>query len=125
MIRRPPRSTRTDTLFPYTTLFRSPRLPGLFDQNPQPEPAQPAAAAATAVARQTEEAEEEPANAEDPTDKAQSHSASRTTHRDGPRPGRSDPPKTPPPPDPDTGTRTTARQEAVTEQRRQPSGEYE
>src|SRR3546814_8401598 len=33
MIRRPPRSTRTDTLFPYTTLFRSqrafaPRCPG-------------------------------------------------------------------------------------------------
>src|SRR3546814_3898018 len=29
MIRRPPRSTRTDTLFPYTTLFRSPaRLEG-------------------------------------------------------------------------------------------------
>src|SRR3546814_7520415 len=37
MIRRPPRSTRTDTLFPYTTLFRSrrpqqqssgPELPG-------------------------------------------------------------------------------------------------
>src|SRR3546814_5256130 len=26
MIRRPPRSTRTDTLFPYTTLFRSPFL---------------------------------------------------------------------------------------------------
>src|SRR3546814_12925524 len=26
MIRRPPRSTRTDTLFPYTTLFRSPHL---------------------------------------------------------------------------------------------------
>src|SRR3546814_5059359 len=26
MIRRPPRSTRTDTLFPYTTLFRSQRL---------------------------------------------------------------------------------------------------
>src|SRR3546814_21119044 len=25
MIRRPPRSTRTDTLFPYTALFRSPR----------------------------------------------------------------------------------------------------
>src|SRR3546814_4425544 len=32
MIRRPPRSTRTDTLFPYTTLFRS-RLPfGAFSQ---------------------------------------------------------------------------------------------
>src|SRR3546814_14066561 len=31
MIRRPPRSTRTDTLFPYTTLFRSQarRLAGL------------------------------------------------------------------------------------------------
>src|SRR3546814_5799039 len=28
MIRRPPRSTRTDTLFPYTTLFRS-AAPGL------------------------------------------------------------------------------------------------
>src|SRR3546814_254132 len=26
MIRRPPRSTRTDTLFPYTTLFRSPQF---------------------------------------------------------------------------------------------------
>src|SRR3546814_3525770 len=41
MIRRPPRSTRTDTLFPYTTLFRSqqfgvdaervPQLIGLLD----------------------------------------------------------------------------------------------
>src|SRR3546814_8117919 len=27
MLRRPPRSTRTDTLFPYTTLFLSDRLP--------------------------------------------------------------------------------------------------
>src|SRR3546814_20544204 len=26
MLRRPPESTRTDTLFPYTTLFRSPAL---------------------------------------------------------------------------------------------------
>src|SRR3546814_13698762 len=37
MIRRPPRSTRTDTLFPYTTLFRSLGVPaetllGLFGQ---------------------------------------------------------------------------------------------
>src|SRR3546814_7424749 len=33
MIRRPPRSTRTDTLFPYTTLFRSlvpTTMPALF-----------------------------------------------------------------------------------------------
>src|SRR3546814_14656823 len=29
MIRRPPRSTRTDTLFPYTTLFRSLAILGL------------------------------------------------------------------------------------------------
>src|SRR3546814_20716372 len=29
MIRRPPRSTRTDTLFPYTTLFRSVEGEGL------------------------------------------------------------------------------------------------
>src|SRR3546814_16317329 len=28
MIRRPPRSTRTDTLFPYTTLFRSRQVAG-------------------------------------------------------------------------------------------------
>src|SRR3546814_16291121 len=43
MIRRPPRSTRTDTLFPYTTLFRAPYkypkrilagsgMPGSFDE---------------------------------------------------------------------------------------------
>src|SRR3546814_1126706 len=31
MIRRPPRSTRTDTLFPYTTLFRS--VQGAFVQD--------------------------------------------------------------------------------------------
>src|SRR3546814_9038749 len=32
MIRRPPRSTRTDTLFPYTTLFRSGRARTLHRQ---------------------------------------------------------------------------------------------
>src|SRR3546814_16649416 len=46
MIRRPPRSTRTDTLFPYTTLFRS---RGRYDPAAQPaaavraRPARPAA----------------------------------------------------------------------------------
>src|SRR3546814_13538336 len=35
MIRRPPRSTRTDTLFPYTTLFRS-----LVDAQPCPAAAE-------------------------------------------------------------------------------------
>src|SRR3546814_6962808 len=33
MIRRPPRSTRTDTLFPYTTLFRSSPLGHAFDRH--------------------------------------------------------------------------------------------
>src|SRR3546814_3621742 len=36
MIRRPPRSTRTDTLFPYTTLFRSLRNRGRDDLHPAP-----------------------------------------------------------------------------------------
>src|SRR6056297_2567453 len=41
MIRRPPRSTRTDTLFPYTTLFRSlererDQRSVLFENNPDP-----------------------------------------------------------------------------------------
>src|SRR3546814_4258984 len=50
MIRRPPRSTRTDTLFPYTTLFRShaaslrPGMPVHVDElgvgTPLPQPAQ-------------------------------------------------------------------------------------
>src|SRR3546814_5207100 len=35
MIRRPPRSTRTDTLFPYTTLFRSHR------SGAEPQPVHP------------------------------------------------------------------------------------
>src|SRR3546814_5099871 len=39
-IRRPPRSTRTDTLFPYTTLFRSlRRLPVRAGADPQAAPA--------------------------------------------------------------------------------------
>src|SRR3546814_20029411 len=37
IMRRPPRSTRTDTLFPYTTLFRSLALPGhAAERVPQP-----------------------------------------------------------------------------------------
>src|SRR3546814_6150024 len=38
MIRRPPRSTRTDTLFPYTTLFRSVRNHGAYAVDPQEQP---------------------------------------------------------------------------------------
>src|SRR3546814_20858260 len=36
MIRRPPRSTRTDTLFPYTTLFRSDDV-GRVEAAPEPD----------------------------------------------------------------------------------------
>src|SRR3546814_8549304 len=36
IIRRPPRSTRTDTLFPYTTLFRSPHIPRQWRRRLQP-----------------------------------------------------------------------------------------
>src|SRR3546814_13149399 len=39
MIRRPPRSTRTDTLFPYTTLFRSARGVATFYAAQGPTPA--------------------------------------------------------------------------------------
>src|SRR3546814_14537550 len=60
MIRRPPRSTRTDTLFPYTTLFRSRgdgrgrrqlragRLRGTSSQHRHPRPLREPAAAVAA-----------------------------------------------------------------------------
>src|SRR3546814_5255691 len=38
MIRRPPRSTRTDTLFPYTTLFRSIRHNAIAQKQSQSRP---------------------------------------------------------------------------------------
>src|SRR3546814_8137416 len=42
MIRRPPRATRTDTLFPYTTLFRSPsRSADAPPRSWRPAPTQP------------------------------------------------------------------------------------
>src|SRR3546814_12437509 len=41
MIRRPPRSTRTDTLFPYTTLFRSRLVARRQDQPHRPPPLRP------------------------------------------------------------------------------------
>src|SRR3546814_1038950 len=40
MIRRPPRSTRTDTLFPYTTLFRSEAFAKLALAHPAKDPTQ-------------------------------------------------------------------------------------
>src|SRR3546814_10786448 len=45
MVRRPPMSTRTDTLFPYTTLFRSclgpPQPPGKLVKRRQPKAVRP------------------------------------------------------------------------------------
>src|SRR3546814_19209718 len=38
MIRRPPRSTRTDTLFPYTTLFRSEAVQTVMRRHGLPNP---------------------------------------------------------------------------------------
>src|SRR3546814_10329406 len=49
MIRRPPRSTRTDTLFPYTTLFRSLRWPGAWVRRTSGPPSPREAAGAVAV----------------------------------------------------------------------------
>src|SRR3546814_6975870 len=46
MILRPPRSTRTDTLFPYTTLFRS-RNPGARCHGRKRSPTPPASSAAS------------------------------------------------------------------------------
>src|SRR3546814_7770471 len=53
MIRRPPRSTRTDTLFPYPTLFRSPLCGGKCLRNHLP-PEDPADSAGTALATPTQ-----------------------------------------------------------------------
>src|SRR3546814_11171377 len=50
MIRRPPRSTRTSTLFPYTTLFRSHRSAPV-----TPRPASPIDRNAASVARRSQD----------------------------------------------------------------------
>src|SRR3546814_13029037 len=52
MLRRPPRSTRTDTLFPYTTLFRSPprvAAPRRASRTPRTHPSPPARPTAPAL----------------------------------------------------------------------------
>src|SRR3546814_3921592 len=57
MIRRPPRSTRTDTLFPYTTLFRSCRCrtDSAARSTAQTAPRPPSAAIAPCPANRSEE----------------------------------------------------------------------
>src|SRR3546814_8212090 len=56
MIRRPPISTRTDTLFPYTTLFRSREYPQLLPREHQPAPRQRARQRVGLVAGEYDEA---------------------------------------------------------------------
>src|SRR3546814_15211374 len=51
MIRRPPRSTRTDPLFPYTTLFRSTMADGIACRVPVPEAVSIIAAGADRIVR--------------------------------------------------------------------------
>src|SRR3546814_11885146 len=63
MIRRPPRSTRTDTPFPYTTLFRSDE-PAVEEQGEEEEEALVLADVAPVVSE--EEAEEDPAEESEP-----------------------------------------------------------
>src|SRR3546814_14543535 len=82
MRRLPPRSTRTDTLFPYTTLFRSAKGPdelaaekaaeeaaAMAEAEPEPAPT-PKPARAAEKAKQPKKAA--PALTEDPADKADS-----------------------------------------------------
>src|SRR3546814_2643964 len=73
MIRRPPRSTRTDTLFPYTTLFRS---LGLFSARGIIAVLGPAAAtsvvAAGAACAESADAASPPARSEEHTSELQS-----------------------------------------------------
>src|SRR3546814_10331581 len=82
MIRRPPRSTRTDTLFPYTTLFRSLKITfrQLFDELPTlralaeyidsqlPPEVPPAANPATVTTPATPQRVESPAQPAAPAD---------------------------------------------------------
>src|SRR3546814_6160427 len=55
MMRRPPRSTRTDTLFPYTTLFRSMRQRSSVRRPNSPAPRRPSCRSTTARPARAEE----------------------------------------------------------------------
>src|SRR3546814_10171511 len=63
MIRRPPRSTRTDTLFPYTTLFRSQESGGTDREHDGARPVEGDAVALLGLGKH-EQAEEQPAERE-------------------------------------------------------------
>src|SRR3546814_8908352 len=70
MIRRPPRSTRTDTLFPYTTLFRS--LGQIVAQGVQRGPLRTLVVATRATARRYDGGVSEGLRSEEHTSELQS-----------------------------------------------------
>src|SRR3546814_5234075 len=84
MIRRPPRSTRTDTLFPYTTLFRSVRLPrdrgdgadrrGLLPRFAHPDALQTQHHLCRAMARRSQRGRD-PGAAEDRHERSEEHTS--------------------------------------------------
>src|SRR3546814_1300603 len=71
MIRRPPRSTRTDTLFPYTTLFRSWKI-GSCKRRSRRREKNPGEPAAGANARSDGNADRGPRRSEEHTSELQS-----------------------------------------------------
>src|SRR3546814_13991617 len=74
MIRRPPRSTRTDTLFPYTTLFRSRRIAkGEAKVRPRTRRRRPSGQAVMIGEAIEREAEDELARARRPAERAFGH----------------------------------------------------
>src|SRR3546814_13640310 len=84
MIRRPPRSTRTDTLFPYTTLFRSAdRLSTVFNISArEPDGRQPDAAARRPDCRKDCVADQRPREADRASHCGGRAGAGRTLERD-------------------------------------------
>src|SRR3546814_7160573 len=78
MIRRPPRSTRTDTLFPYPTLFRSPdsgrawrpACSAPYAQSRRPKGVEPDGSRLSAAAE--EDVDRRPARSEEHTSELQS-----------------------------------------------------
>src|SRR3546814_1521651 len=71
MIRRPPRSTRTDTLFPYTTLFRSIVLPFVIGRPRSVAAAQEAARSERPLGVLVQR----DASVEDPTSRSEEHTS--------------------------------------------------
>src|SRR3546814_16317869 len=92
MIRRPPRSTRTDTLFPYTTLFRSERPRARDPARKRASEVPPAAARAHRISRRARRARRSQRRGVSAA-RRRTGTACRAYRRPGdlcPRPGRND-----------------------------------